>query len=281
MEGHWCRTEHREDTSHFKFLSDPAKWLLMFDHISLTKQSCRPLVWKPPRAGIKKPSPGFSPVFPEHCHQDIFSSWDPGCPFSLRHSLRFWPSRPPPLPHVVPCATAQLEPCLCVCECTHADVCTHLPGDRKLYTGQGRGWAFIPLVTLSSVLACLGSLIRQLKSSYLGLMSPPARVSPFFPPHRPRLVGLLASPSVMRETWLFSGSLSPVFFLLPLPGSPGLPPSLNYLLPLWCLLRPFLAYQLICNTLAFYLDSFFPFPFNCPYSQICKNPYLNVSLLHQ
>lgn len=91
-------------------------------------------------------------------------------------------------------------------------------------------------MTLRAMPVWLASLLRQLKSSYLGLTSPPACMLPFLPPHRPRLAGVSAVPGLIKETWPFPASwfscaqVSHVF-LLPLPGSPRLPPSLN-LLPL-------------------------------------------------
>lgn len=243
----------------YKFLSDPTKWPLMFNYISLSKQSCNPSF------GEKEASEdwnqealplGLSPFFPVFCHQDIFSSWDPGCPFSLWHSSHLLSSWVPPSIHVLPCLTARLR--------VRVQICTQTFLETKSYElAEGGGWAFFHPMTLRPVPVWLVSLRRQLKSSCLGLIGAPQPTCPpsFHPAdwlgswQLPQWWGKLGS----YLSHCFPMLRVPVFFLLSLPGSPGLPSSLNSLPPLWCLPRLFLAYQLTCTTLAFYLDSFLPF----------------------
>lgn len=165
---------------------------------------------------------------------------------------------------------SSLGACVCVCVCRQICTQTFLKTGSCELAERGE-WAFSHLVTRRAVPVWLSSLIRQLKSSSLGVMrltGAPAHVSPFLPPLRPGLAGVLAAPSVMRETWLLSASLfscaqgSSVFPSSP-PKVTGSPPSLISLPPLCCLPRLFLAYQLTYHTV-FVMPLSFQLPLPIP-----------------
>lgn len=174
IEGNWCRKEHRWGTLNFKFLSDLTKWPLMFDYISLSKQSCSPSVRKLPRIGIKKLSPWASRVSSQHIVPKIFLVHKTQAVLSLSDILCI--SCPAGFLLAYMCFHVWLlsSLCACVCVCVIVQIYTQtFLETRSSKLVSGGGWAFIHLVTLRAMPVWLGFLIKKLKSSYLGLIGAP------------------------------------------------------------------------------------------------------------
>lgn len=276
---------HRWGILNCKFLSDPMKWPLMFDHISLSKQPCSPSVRKHLRIRVQQLSPGPLLLLLVHCHRGIFSSWSPGCPSpsDIRHSLRLLPSRLPTHPRVRWCLRVKLTLSLCACVFVCMCVCMCVYTQNFLETwsyklAEGGRWAFIPLMTCAS-LEWFPDKAAEIKS--LGTdRSPQPTWRPSFTLKTQAGWGLGSSFSddgnLAFPTSLFPALTVPVFFLLPLPG--GVPRSPPGALPsLCCWPRLFWAQQLPSNTLAFYLHSFSPSPSSCPLSYPATHLNHNLS----